>query len=88
MDDDSSTQMAASSAVVMGQLGPQLDALTSALPGLLALGPNVEQVATMGKAMFQGAMQIPGASSVQAGYVQGIQQLADVMKQAMTPPAG
>jgi hypothetical protein len=71
------------SAQVMAQLAPQLDSLTSALPGLLALGPNTEQLVSMGKAMFQGAMQIPPASAVQAGYVQGIQQLADVMAQAM-----
>lgn len=70
----------------MAQLGPQLDSLTTALPGLLALGPNMEQLVIMGKAMFQGAMQIPPASSVQAGYVQGIQQLADVMTQAAKVP--
>jgi hypothetical protein len=85
--DDNATLMAASSAVVMGQLAPQMDALTNALPGLLALGPNIPQLVTMGKAMFQGAMQIPAASSVQAGYVQGIQQLADVMAQAVKPTA-
>lgn len=70
------------SAQVMAQLGPQLDSLTSALPGLLALGPNTGQLVSMGKAMFQAAMQIPPTSSVQAGYVQGIQQLADVLAQA------
>jgi hypothetical protein len=78
--------MAASSATVMAQLAPQLDALTKAVPGLLALGPNVEQLATMGRAMFQGAMQVPAASPVQAGYLQGIQQLADVMMQAAKAP--
>ncbi|MDB5866886.1 MAG: hypothetical protein JWO70_4692 [Betaproteobacteria bacterium] len=85
--DDNATLMAASSAVVMGQLVPQMDALTNALPGLLALGPNIPQLVTMGQAMFQGALQIPAASSVQAGYVQGIQQLADVMTQAVKQAA-
>ncbi len=65
----------------MGQLAPQMAALNAALPGLLVLGPNTEQLVNMGKAMFQGAMQVPAASPVQAGYVQGIQELADVIKQ-------
>jgi hypothetical protein len=75
------------SAQIMAQLGPQLDSLSSALPGLLALGPNTEQLVSMGKAMFQGALQIPPASSVQASYVQGIQQLADVIRQTPKVPA-
>jgi hypothetical protein len=72
---------------IMAQLGPQMDALTSAMPGLLALGPNLEQMINMGKAMFQGALQIPPVSPVQACYVQGIRQLADVIREAPEPPA-
>ena len=82
MDSDpTGALMAASSAQVMGQLAPQMATLAHALPGLLALGPNTEQLVNMGKAMFQGAMQIPAASPVQANYVQGIQELANVIKQ-------
>ena len=71
--------LATNSAQVIGQLAPQMSALTSALPHLMSLGPNTEQLVTMGRAMFQGAMQIPAASPVQANYLQGIQQLADEM---------
>ena len=48
-------------------------------------GPNTEQLVTMGKAMFQGAMTIPAASPVQASYVDSIRQLADVMRQSPPP---
>lgn len=68
-------------AMVMAQLGPQMDSLIAAIPMILALGPNTQQLVSMGRAMFQGAMQIPAASPVQASYVQGIRQLADVIKQ-------
>ena len=85
--EDNGALMAASSAQVMAQLGPQLDALTNAIPQLLMLGPNAGQLVGMGRAMFQGAMHIPAASPVQAGYVQGIQKLADVITQAVKPPA-
>ena len=74
-------------AEITAQLGAQMASLIGAVPMMLALGPNMAQLATMGKAMFQGAMQIPAASPVQASYVQGIQELADVMKQSRTPPA-
>ncbi len=67
---------------VTAQLGAQMALLTDAVPVLLALGPNTEQLVNMGKAMFQGAMQIPPASPVQGSYVQGIQELADLMKQS------
>lgn len=89
MDDDAGgAQMEAASATVMTQLAPQMDLLTSAVPGLLALGPNTEQLVAMGRAMFQGAMQVPAASPVQAAYVQGIQGLADVISQSLkAPPA-
>jgi hypothetical protein len=86
MEDPTGALMAASSTQVMAQLAPQMATLTSSLPGLLALGPNVEQLVNMGKAMFQGAMKIPAASPVQANYIQGIQQLADVMKQSGASP--
>ena len=74
-------------AEITAQLGAQMASLTGAVPMLLAMGPNTAQLVNMGKAMFQGAMQIPAASPVQASYVQSIQQLADVMKQSRTPPA-
>lgn len=84
MDDDAGDAgMATASAAVMAQLAPQMDLLTSAVPGLLALGPNTAQLVAMGRAMFQGAMQVPAASPVQASYVQGIQQLADVISQSL-----
>jgi hypothetical protein len=85
--EDNAAALAASSTQVMALLGPQMAALTSAVPGLLALGPNIEQLVGMGKAMFQGAMQIPAASAAQAGYIQSIQQLADAMAEAMKPAA-
>lgn len=69
------------SAQVMAQLAPQMDRLTAAIPHIMSLGPNTEQLVTMGRAMFQGAMQIPPASPVQANYVQGIQQIADLMSE-------
>jgi hypothetical protein len=75
------------SAQVIAQLAPQMSLLTSALPGLLALGPNTEQLVAMGRAMFQGALQVPGASPVQASYIQGIQELASVLAQHR-PPTG
>jgi len=75
------------SAEVIAQLGPQMTSLISAVPMILALGPNTEQLINMGKAMFQGAMQIPGASPVQASYMGGIQQLADALRRGATPPA-
>jgi hypothetical protein len=78
--------MAANSAKVMAQLAPQMALLTQAVPGLLALGPNTEQLVGMGKAMFQGAMKIPPASPVQANYVQGIQGLANVLAQNIPRP--
>jgi hypothetical protein len=84
MDDPTGALMAASSATVMAQLAPQIAALTSAVPGLLTLGPNMEQLVAMGRAMFAGATKIPAASPVQANYVQAIQQLADLLKQAIT----
>lgn len=74
------------SAEIMAQLGPQMALLLGAVPGLLALGPNTGQLVEMGKAMFQGAMQIPPASPVQAGYLQGIHQLAAAIKQGAAPP--
>ena len=64
---------------ITAHLNAQMSALTGAVPGLLALGPNAEQLVTMGKAMFQGALQIPPASPVQASYVQAIRQLADAL---------
>ena len=79
--------LANNSTVVMGQLAPQMATLTSALPHLLSLGPNAEQLVNMGRGMFQGAMQIPPASPVQASYVQGIQEIADVIAQAAKAPA-
>jgi hypothetical protein len=69
-------------AEITAQLSAQMDSLTQALPMLLALGPNTGPLVNMGKAMFQGAMQIPAASPVQASYVQAIQQLADALKQS------
>ena len=74
------------SAQVIAQLGPQLASLISAIPMILAFGPNTEQLVNMGKAMFQGAMQIPGASPVQASYISGIQQLADAVRRGATQP--
>jgi hypothetical protein len=82
MDDPTGALMAASSATVMAQLAPQMAALTSAVPGLLTLGPNMEQLVAMGRAMFEGAMKVPAASPVQANYIQGIQQLAEAMGEA------
>lgn len=67
--------------------GAQMASLIDAVPMILELGPNTEQLVNMGKAMFQGAMQIPAASPVQASYVQGIQQLAAAVKQSRTPSA-
>jgi hypothetical protein len=72
------------SAQVMAQLAPQMQLLTSAVPQLMSLGPNTEQLVAMGRAMFQGAMQIPAASPVQGAYVDGIQQIAGLIK--ATPP--
>jgi hypothetical protein len=74
--------LAANSTVVMGQLAPQMEALTAVMPKLLSLGPNTEQLVTMGRAMYQGALTIPPASPVQASYLQGIQQLAGVISGA------
>ena len=65
---------------VTAQLSAQMTMLIDAVPALLALGPNAEQLVTMGKAMFQGAMKIPPASPVQASYVASIQQLADALR--------
>lgn len=72
-------------AEVTAQLGAQMASLIGAVPMILALGPNTEQLVNMGKAMFQGAMQIPSASPVQASYLQGIQQLADALAQSRRP---
>jgi len=72
-------------AEVTAQLAAQMASLINAVPMILALGPNTEQLVNMGKAMFQGAMQIPAASPVQASYVGGIQQLADVLRQGANP---
>lgn len=74
-------------AQITAHLNAQMASLLDAVPMLLAMGPNTAQLVNMGKAMFQGAMQIPAASPVQASYIQSIQQLADVMKQSRTPPA-
>jgi hypothetical protein len=74
-------------AEVTAQLGAQMSSLIDAVPMLLALGPNTAQLATMGRAMFQGAMTIPGASPVQASYIQGIQALADVMARNLKAPS-
>ena len=81
-DDNSAAAMAAASAKVMPLLAPQLASLTNAIPGLLALGPNMEQLVTMGKAMYDGAMTIPSGAPAQANYIAGIQKLGDVMAQA------
>jgi hypothetical protein len=64
-------------AEIIGHLNGQMAMLIGAIPGLLALHPNTEQLVAMGKAMYQGAMQIPGASPVQASYLQSIRALAD-----------
>ena len=72
-------------AEVTAQLGAQMATLIDAVPTLLAMGPNTEQLVTMGKAMFQGAMTIPAASPVQASYVDSIRRLADVMRQSPPP---
>ena len=82
MEDPTGALMAAASVQVMGQLAPQMATLTDALPNLLSLGPNTEQLVTMGRAMFQGALTVPAASPVQANYIQGIQQIASVISQA------
>ena len=82
MEDPTGALMAAASVQVMGQLAPQMATLTDALPNLLKLGPNTEQMVTMGRAMFQGARTIPPASPVQANYMQGIQGLADIISGA------
>ena len=71
-------------AEVTAQLGAQMAALTAAIPGLLAMGPNAAQLVVMGKAMFQGALQIPAASPVQASYVEGIRALAAAVAQGRT----
>lgn len=76
--------MADHSDEITAHLNTQMAALTDAVPALLALGPNAEQLVTMGKAMFQGAMQIPPASPVQASYVQAIRQLADALSKSRT----
>lgn len=65
---------------ITAHLNAQMATLTDAVPALLALGPNAEALVTMGKAMFQGAMQIPPASPVQASYVQSIRALAAALK--------
>ena len=70
---------------ITAQLAAQMASLISAVPMILALGPNTSQLVNMGKAMFQGAMQIPAASPVQASYIQGIQQLADALKAGPSP---
>ena len=87
MDEDiGGVKMAAASATVMAQLAPQMDSLIAAVPMILGLGPNTQQLVAMGRAMFQGAAQIPGVSPVQGSYIQGIHKLADVIKQG-NPPA-
>ena len=78
-------QMEDHTAEITALLGAQMASLISAVPMLLALGPNAEQLVSMGKAMFQGAMQIPAASPVQGSYVQGIQQLAAALTQNRKP---
>ena len=70
------------SAEVIAQLGPQMESLIGAVPMLLALGPNAEQLANMGRAMFQASALIPGASPVQAAYVQSLHDLAGAIRQA------
>ena len=70
------------SARVIGEFQPQVALLLSAIPALLALGPNTDQLIAMGKAMFQAGMRIPGASPVQAHYLAQVQQLAEVLKQS------
>ena len=67
---------------VTAQLDAQMKALIDAVPALLALGPNAEQLVTMGKAMFQGALTIPPASPLQASYVASIQQLAAAIRRS------
>lgn len=74
-------------AEITAQLGGQMASLIGAVPMILALGPNTEQLVNMGKAMFQGALQVPSASPVQASYLQGIQQLADALKKNPQPTA-
>jgi hypothetical protein len=73
-------------AEVTAQLGAQMASLINAVPMILALGPNTEQLINMGKAMFQGALQIPAASPVQASYLQSIQELAGILTQNRMPP--
>jgi hypothetical protein len=73
-------------AEITAQLGAQMASLIGAVPMLLALGPNTAQLVSMGKAMFQGAMQIPSASPVQASYLQSINQLASALLQNRAPP--
>jgi hypothetical protein len=80
--------LASNSTIVMGQLAPQMASLTPAMPHLLSLGPNTEQLVNMGRAMFQGALTIPPASPVQASYIQGIQELAGVISQAAKAAQG
>jgi hypothetical protein len=79
--------LASNSTVVMDQLAPQMEHLTAALPGLLSLGPNTEQLVNMGRAMFQGALTVPAASPVQASYVEGIRKLAAVIAHSAAPAA-
>jgi len=74
-------------AEITAHLNAHMLALTEAVPGLLAMGPNAAQLITMGKAMFQGAMQIPPASPVQASYVQALGQLAAAVAKAPAPDA-
>lgn len=70
---------------VIAQLDAQLDMLIKAAPGLLALGPNAEQLVNMGRAMVQGAQQIPSVSPVQNAYKAGLQTLADTLARALKP---
>jgi hypothetical protein len=74
-------------AEITAHLSAQMLALTEAVPGLLAMGPNAAQLVTMGKAMFQGALQIPPASPVQASYVQAIRGLAAAVAKGPAPDA-
>ena len=73
---------------IIGQLGPQMASLTDAVPMLLALGPNAEQLANMGRAMFQASALIPAASPVQAAYVQSLHELAGALRQSAAAAKG
>ena len=70
------------SAELIAQLQPQMASLIAAVPMLLTLGPNTEQLANMGRAMFQGSTLLPAASPVQAAYVQMLHELAGAIRQA------